>query len=64
MPTTQTFFNKFNDLFEKMTDNQMQNFKNKLVNLQNTLQQAEQSKSINEFCSSLQTAFGNDFPNE
>jgi len=53
-----------NDLFEKMTDSQMQNFKNKLLNLQNSLKQASQAKYINEFCNPLRNVFGEDFPNE
>lgn len=50
----------YNDLFEKMTDNQMASMKTKLITLRDTLISAEQSPL--GACAKLQKVFGSDFP--
>lgn len=50
------------DLLEKMSDNQMSDFKAKLEKLQASLQFAASIKSESEACKELQTRFGKDFP--
>ena len=52
----------YNDLFAKMTDTQIQNFKIKLVGLIYSLNKAEKELNISSACRILQTVFGNDFP--
>jgi hypothetical protein len=52
-----------NDLFEKMTNLQMVNFKQKLEELNEVLQEAEdQEADPTEACRKLQTPFGDEFP--
>ncbi len=50
-----------NDLFEKMSDQQMKEFKARLVKLRDTLASAENSTE-SEACRLLRTVFGTDFP--
>ena len=53
----------YNDLFEKMSDKQMQNFKIKLAGLTSIyLNKAENAANISLACRPLQDVFGNDFP--
>lgn len=51
-----------NDLFEKMTFNQMKSFKNKLITLKNTLISASNEYYSSDACLKLQNIFGKDFP--
>ncbi len=51
-----------NDLFEKMSDRQMENFKNRLATLVNHLTQAEGTFDTASACRILQHIFGDDFP--
>lgn len=51
-----------NDLFEKMTDNQMTAFKDNLQSLSNHLEEAFLKTSIDEACAKLRKVFGTDFP--
>ena len=52
-----------NDLFEKMSNEQMQNFKIKLERLTSIyLNKAENTSNISLACCTLQDVFGNDFP--
>lgn len=51
-----------NDLFEKMSDMQMQNFKIKLVGLTSVLDEAEKAPTPFVACRKLQHVFGDDFP--
>ena len=52
-----------NDLFEKMSNKQMQNFKTKLAGLVSVhLRNAEEAPNAFLTCSALRRAFGNDFP--
>lgn len=51
-----------NDLLEKMTDSQMNNFWGKLINLLNQLEEAEKEIDIVEQTELLRKAFGSDFP--
>ncbi|MDJ0902483.1 MAG: nucleotidyltransferase [Xenococcus sp. MO_188.B8] len=50
------------DLFDKMTDNQMINFKEKLENLQQALKDAITEADPTEACKLVQEQFGEDFP--
>ncbi|MEN8219892.1 MAG: hypothetical protein ABFS56_26800 [Pseudomonadota bacterium] len=50
------------DLFEKMTNRQMTNFKEKLETLLNVLDYAEVAFDTDEACKKLQKQFGDDFP--
>ena len=53
----------YNDLFEKMSNKQMQNFKIKLAGLISIhLRNAEEAPNAFLACSALRHAFGNDFP--
>ncbi|RKU13079.1 nucleotidyltransferase [Candidatus Poribacteria bacterium] len=53
----------YNNLFEKMSDKQMQNFKIKLAGLISVhLRNAEEAPNAFLACSALRHAFGNDFP--
>ena len=49
------------DLFEKITDNHMVNFKKKLELLQNVLNEAQTELDPSEACQKLQKQFGDDF---
>ena len=50
------------DLFEKMTDIQMNNFKSKLQELKETLKSAEEEVDPHEACKIMKKKFGDDFP--
>ncbi len=50
------------DLLERMTDNQMEAFKEKLQALKDSLDSAYEDTSIANACKTLQGKFGNDFP--
>ena len=52
----------YNDLFKKMSDRQMSNFKIKLVGLRTELIRAEEARNTFSTCQILQGVFGNDFP--
>ena len=53
----------YNDLFEKLSDRQMQNFKIKLAGLISVhLRKAEDAPNAFLACSALREAFGDDFP--
>ncbi|WP_299493357.1 hypothetical protein [Acaryochloris sp. IP29b_bin.137] len=52
----------YNDLFEKMTNNQMKELKSKLVNLSQILAIASQEYYPYRACDSLRKVFGSDFP--
>jgi len=53
----------YNDLFEKMTNLQMANFKRKLEDLDETLEEVEhQEADPVEACKKLQSQFGDEFP--
>jgi hypothetical protein len=52
----------FSELFEKMTDNQMTNFKEKLNNLLGALDSAAVEVDPVKACESLKKVFGDDFP--
>ena len=52
----------YNDLFEKMSDRQMSNYKIKLVGLRSELIRAEEAHNILSACQILQGVFGSDFP--
>ena len=53
----------YNNLFEKMSDRQMQNFKIKLAGLISVhLRNAEEAPNAFLACSALRRVFGNDFP--
>lgn len=54
----------YNNLFEKMSDNQMSNFKIKLVVLRAELIRAEESHNALRACEILQGVFGSDFPTQ
>jgi hypothetical protein len=51
-----------NDLFEKMTDQQCKEFKEKLENLREALVDAEKETDPYEACRLLRKQFGDDFP--
>jgi hypothetical protein len=51
-----------NDLFEKMTDTQMTELKEKLGNLLSAIEEAQQQVAPEEACKILQKQFGDDFP--
>jgi len=51
-----------NDTFEKMTDNNMDNFKKKLEALNNILKEASDEVDPHEACKILANEFGDDFP--
>ena len=52
----------YNDLFEKMSDKQMSNFKIKLIVLRSELIRAEEAHNTLSACQILQGVFGDDFP--
>ncbi len=52
----------FNDLFKKMTNPQMVNFKDKLERLYSVLQDAEEEADPHEACKILSAELGKDFP--
>jgi hypothetical protein len=52
----------FNDLFEKMTDNQMSEFKAKLEDLKTALCKAQNEVDTHKACIILKGVFGDDFP--
>ncbi len=52
----------YNDLFEKMSDKQMGNFKSSLETLRDTLDQIELTVDTLTSCQLLQGVFGDDFP--
>ncbi|MCU0440452.1 MAG: hypothetical protein MUC49_21375 [Raineya sp.] len=52
----------YNNLFEKMSNNQMLNFKQKLETLKKTLELAMQEMQITKACMHLQGVFGSNFP--
>jgi|LakWasM112_LOW13_FD_contig_111_16469_length_4923_multi_4_in_0_out_0_1 hypothetical protein len=49
------------DLFERMTDTQMKDFKERLETLRNALNEAENQPDTHEACKILQKQFGDDF---
>lgn len=51
----------FNNLFEKMSNNQMANFKQKLIILENNLIRADNETDTYPICQTLQSVFGNEF---
>ena len=52
----------YNNLFEKMTDNQMLTFKQKLETLKTALENASADVLISTACTRLVKVFGDDFP--
>ena len=52
----------YNNLFEKMSNNQIQGFKNKLITLTDALIYAKNTTDSTAACSCLQLVFGSDFP--
>lgn len=52
----------YDDLFSKMTDTQMANFKTKLTTLRDALVEAEDEVDPVEACKTLREQFGDDFP--
>ena len=54
----------YNDLFEKMSDNQMSNFKIKLLVLRAELIRTEEAHNTLTACQILQGVFGSDFPTQ
>lgn len=52
----------YNDLFEKMSDQQCKNLKEKLEKLKEALNEAEAETDPYEACKTLRKQFGNDFP--
>lgn len=52
----------YNDLFKKMSDRQMQNFKSRLEAFRDSLSQVERTVEPLTACQLLQKVFGNDFP--
>jgi hypothetical protein len=50
------------DLFEKMTDNQMADFKEKLTSLLDAVEEAQQTADPSKACKRLRQQFGDDFP--
>ncbi len=53
---------QYSDLFEKMTNKQMESFKNKLETLQSVLKDAEKEVDPVESCKKLKDELGDDFP--
>lgn len=60
--TVQLPVQPFNDLFEKMTNIQMTNFKLQLENLRDAMTKARDETDPREACKILQRQFGDDFP--
>jgi len=52
----------YNDLFEKMTLSQTTTFRDKLLNMEDTLDKVSSKSSLSEQCELLQGLFGSDFP--
>lgn len=52
----------YNDLFEKMSNNQMEDLKKKLEDLKTALSFAKSETDPHEACKKLATVFGDDFP--
>ena len=52
----------YDDLFEKMSDGQMQTFKSRLEAFRDALRQVEQTVAPLTACQLLQEVFGDDFP--
>ncbi len=52
----------YNDLFEKMTDDQCKTFKEKLLKLKNVLEESYNEADPHEACKMLKKEFGEDFP--
>lgn len=52
----------YNDLFEKMSDNQMKELKDKIITLRDALLTAEDEVDPVEACKKLAAEFGTDFP--
>lgn len=52
----------YNDLFEKMTNSQMDSFKERMERLRDVLQEALKEADPVEACKMLQKQFGDDFP--
>lgn len=52
----------YSDLFERMTDNQMTDLKNKLEELRDALNEAYAQADTHEACKILRKKFGDDFP--
>lgn len=52
----------YNDLFEKMSDKQMENFKEKLMTLRDCLRYGRSATDSKSACAMLQLVFGSDFP--
>jgi hypothetical protein len=52
----------YSELFQKMTDNQMTNLKDKLTSLQEALNSAADEVDPHEACKTLKKVFGEDFP--
>lgn len=52
----------YSDLFERMTENQMADFKNRLEELQDALNEAYAQADTHEACKILRKKFGEDFP--
>lgn len=50
------------DLFERVTDVQMRDFREKLISLRDALNEADQQPDTHEACKILQGKFGDDFP--
>ena len=53
-----------NDLFEKMSDRQMENFKNRLEVFRDSLSQVELTVDTLTSCQILRGVFGSDFPTQ
>ncbi|MFM1999050.1 MAG: hypothetical protein RL204_997 [Bacteroidota bacterium] len=51
-----------NNLFERMSESQMKNFKNKLIELRDTLTKAQDEADPHAACQLLQDVYGSDFP--
>jgi hypothetical protein len=51
-----------NDLFEKMSDTEMSDFKKHLINLRNNLDKAMNEETLRNACLILRDEFGGDFP--
>ncbi|MEG4247680.1 cyclic GMP-AMP synthase DncV-like nucleotidyltransferase [Microcoleus sp. Pol10D4] len=52
----------YNDLFEKMSDNQMESMKTKLISLRDILISASKELEPSDACIKLRKVFGSDFP--
>ncbi len=52
----------WNDLFEKMTAKQMDDFYKKIENMSNTLEEVDKEEKRNKACEKLQSIFGDEFP--